>query len=118
MIEVRDLRKSYGTLVAIDGVSFTVQRGETFGLLGPNGAGKTTALLMMAGALRSDAGSVSLDGSPDPTLPAVRRKLGLAPQALAIYSELTGAENLSFFGKLYGLRGAALRERVTAVLDL
>jgi ABC-2 type transport system ATP-binding protein len=117
MIQVSNLRKSYGTLVAVDGVSFDVQPGETFGLLGPNGAGKTTTILMMAGALRADSGSVTLNGASDPTLPQVRRQLGLAPQALAIYGTLTGEENLVFFGKLYGMHAAALAERVTWALD-
>ncbi len=117
MIEVQSLRKSYGSLVAVDGVSFRVDRGETFGLLGPNGAGKTTTILMMTGAIRPDAGSVVLNGSADPSQPEGRRQLGLAPQALALYDALSGAENLSFFARLYGLRGAELRERVARALD-
>jgi ABC-2 type transport system ATP-binding protein len=112
MIEVACLRKSYGHVVAVDGVSFAVGRGETFGLLGPNGAGKTTTLLMLTGALRPDAGSVTINGSADPTRLAVRKQLGIAPQALALYDELTGEENLAFFGKLYGLAGPRLKERV------
>src|SRR5262249_46968352 len=117
MIQVTNLRKSYGQLVAVDGVSFEAKRGETFGLLGPNGAGKTTTILMLAGALRPDAGSVVIGDAPDPTRPQVRRQLGLAPQALAVYAELTGAENLTFFGRLYGLSGDRLRERVAWALD-
>ena len=74
MIQVTNLRKAYGSLVAVEGVSFEVRPGETFGLLGPNGAGKTTTILMMAGALRPDAGRVVLEGAADPTLPAVRRR--------------------------------------------
>src|SRR6266704_449006 len=116
MIQVTNLRKAYGSLVAVGGVSFEVRPGETFGLLGPNGAGKTTTILMMAGALRPDAGRVVLEGAADPTLPAVRGRLGIAPQTLAVYAELTGEENLTFFGKLYGLKGAALRDRVAWAL--
>ena len=71
MIQVINIRKAYGSLVAVDGVSFEVRPGETFGLLGPNGAGKTTTILMMAGALRPDAGRVVLEGAADPTLPTV-----------------------------------------------
>jgi len=118
MIQVREVRKSYGPLVAVDGVSFEVRRGETFGLLGPNGAGKTTLLHLIAGALTPDAGRISLAGADDPTRPEVRRNLGVAPQALAIYENLTGEENVTFIGRLYGLRGASLREAVARALEL
>ncbi len=112
------LRKSFGSIVAVDGVSFTVAAGEVFGLLGPNGAGKSTTLALLAGLLRPDAGGAEIDGLPDPTRPEVRRRLGVAPQALALYEELTGEENLRFFGQLYGLRGPLLRERVGGGLEL
>jgi ABC-2 type transport system ATP-binding protein len=118
MIQVTDLRKAYGSVVAVDGISFEVHRGETFGLLGPNGAGKTTTIHILAGALRPDAGVVVLSGEPDPTRPEVRRQLGFAPQALSLYPELTAQENLVFFGKLYGLHGAHLKERVDGALEL
>jgi ABC-2 type transport system ATP-binding protein len=111
-IRVEGLRKSYGDLVAVNGVTFEVRRGETFGLLGPNGAGKTTTIGMIVGALRPDAGTVHLDGHEDPTQPSVRRQVGVAPQALALYEQLTGEENLAFFGRLYGLSGEALAARV------
>jgi ABC-2 type transport system ATP-binding protein len=112
MIEVTGLRKSYGSVVAVDDVTFTVQQGETFGLLGPNGAGKTTTILLLTGALRPDAGTITVSGNADPTRVEVRRQLGIAPQALALYDELTAEENLAFFGRLYGLSGARLKERV------
>ena len=118
MIQAADLRKSFGSLQAVAGVSFTVERGETFALLGPNGAGKTTTILMLTGALRPDGGSIHIAGESDPTRPAVRRQLGLAPQALALYDNLTADENLAFFGRLYGLSGRHLRERVTKALEL
>jgi len=111
-IRVESLRKSYGDLLAVDGVTFEVRTGEVFGLLGPNGAGKTTTIGMIAGLLRPDEGSVEVEGAHDPTRPAVRRLVGVAPQALALYNELTGEENLAFFGRLYGLSGERLRERV------
>ena len=111
-IRVDGLRKSYGNLTAVDGVSFEVREGETFGLLGPNGAGKTTTISMIVGSLRPDAGSILLAGQADPTRPSVRLLAGVAPQALALYSELTAEENLQFFGRLYGLSGERLRERV------
>ncbi len=118
MIVARGLRKAYGARVAVDDLSFEVATGETLGLLGPNGAGKSTIISMLVGAVAADAGSVVIDGATDPRRPAVRRRLGLAPQALAIYDELTAEENLAFFAQLYGLRGAARRERVEIALEL
>jgi len=112
MIEVRGITKSFGAVTALAGVDFTVQRGETFGLLGPNGAGKTTTMAVLAGLLRPDRGEVWIDGKRDPTVPAVRRCLGVAPQELAIYEELSAEENLRFFGRLFGLGGRDLAARV------
>jgi ABC-2 type transport system ATP-binding protein len=112
MIEVHHLNRRFGDLVAVKDVSFDVARGETFGLLGPNGAGKTTTINMLIGALRPSAGSVSLDGQDDPTQPRLRKLIGMAPQALSLYDELTAAENLTFFGRMYGLSGGGLRQRV------
>jgi ABC-2 type transport system ATP-binding protein len=108
MINVVDLRKAYGSNVAVDGVSFAVPAGETFGLLGPNGAGKTTTMHMLAGALKPDSGRIEIAGATDPAI---------APQATALYEDLTGTENVRFFGALYGLAGNALRERVAQALD-
>lgn len=117
MISVRELRKSYGTTVAVDGISFEVARGETFGLLGPNGAGKTTTISLLVGGLRADGGEIQIDGGADPTRAEVRSRLGLAPQSLALYDVLSAEENLAFFGRLYGLTGAALKSRVDTALD-
>lgn len=118
LLEVRDLRRSFGALQAVRGVSFTVARGETYGLLGPNGAGKTTTISMVAGILRRDGGAVSLDGEPvAATSVAARRSIGLVPQDLAIYPDLNARENLAFFGRLYGLGGKELARRCDAVLD-
>ncbi len=111
-LSVRDLRKRYGATVAVDGVSFDVARGECFGLLGPNGAGKSTTINALVGAVRPDAGEVRVDGDGDPARADVRRRIGVAPQSLALYDELTGEENLAFFGRLYGLGAARLAERV------
>lgn len=116
-LAVRGLRKSYRAAVAVDGVSFEVRRGETFGFLGPNGAGKTTTILMLVGALRADAGEIEIDGATDPTRPSVRRKIGVAPQSIALYDALSAEENLAFFGKIHGLDGAALRDRIAYGLD-
>src|SRR4030095_793794 len=116
MIEVTNLRKSYGSLAAVDGVSFTVADGETFGLLGPNGAGKTTTMHMGTGALAPDAGRININGQQEKARADVRYHLGLAPQSLALYESLTAEENLSFFAKLYGLHGAQVRERLDFTL--
>ena len=117
MINVTDLRKAYGSNIAVDGVSFAIPAGETFGLLGPNGAGKTTTMHMLAGALKPDSGSIEIAGAADPTQAKSRRTIGIAPQATALYEDLTGTENVRFFGALYGLAGNALRERVAKALE-
>src|SRR5579862_3052592 len=98
MLTLRDLKKSFGPNVAVDGVSLELRAGEVFGLLGPNGAGKSTTINMAVGLLRPDSGTIRLDGAGDPTDPRARARVGVCPQALAIYDELTGEENLRFFG--------------------
>jgi ABC-2 type transport system ATP-binding protein len=118
MIQVTQLQKSFGEHRAVDGISFEIGRGETFGLLGPNGAGKTTTIHMLAGLLHADSGRVEINGSSDPTRQEVRRKLGIAPQALALYDDLTAEENVRFLGKLYGLEGSKLKERLEYSLCL
>jgi ABC-2 type transport system ATP-binding protein len=116
-LELRDLRKSYGATRALDGVSFTVKEGAIFGLLGPNGAGKSTLLSIVSGLLAPDGGAMFLAGAAFVGRDRQRRRLlGLAPQELALYHELTARENLRFFGELYGLGGARLRERIDAIL--
>ncbi|HEY3246387.1 MAG TPA: ABC transporter ATP-binding protein [Phycisphaerae bacterium] len=117
MLSVEGLRKAYGNLVAVDGISFALRSGETFGLLGPNGAGKTTTIHMLVGALKPDSGAVHINGASDPTRPDVRRNIGMAPQALALYPVLSGEENVAFFGRLYGLSGANLKQRVDWALE-
>ena len=111
MLTLEHVRKSYGTTVAVDDLSLTVRRGEVLGLLGPNGAGKSTTVNLAVGLLAPDAGQVVIDGG-NPRSPSVRARLGVAPQALALYDLLSGTENLRFFGEMYGLAGAALRNRV------
>jgi ABC-2 type transport system ATP-binding protein len=117
MIEVRELRKSFGTTIAVAGVTFDVRAGETFGLLGPNGAGKSTTIAMLTGALAPDSGTIRLADGGAPHEAAARSKIGVAPQALSLYEELTAAENLVFFGRLYNLVGSRLAERVDWALD-
>jgi ABC-2 type transport system ATP-binding protein len=123
MLVLRDVRKRFGSIQAVDGLSLEVRRGEMLGLLGPNGAGKTTSIHMSVGLLSPDSGSITIEGQPgmpggSPLDPAVRRLIGVAPQSLAIYEGLSGEENLLFFGRLYGLRGTLLRERVETCLSL
>jgi len=117
MILAEKLEKRFGALRAVDGISFEIARGEIFGLLGPNGAGKTTTIHMLAGALTPDAGRVVIDGIEDPTHAKARQQIGMAPQALALYENLSAEENVSFFGRIYGLRGAELGQRVDWALD-
>jgi len=118
LLEVSHLRKAFGPLVAVEDVSFHVGAGEVFGLLGPNGAGKSTTMMMLAGLLRPDAGEIFLDGRAlEPENRELRKVLGVVPQDLAIYPDLTARENLNFFGRLYGLRGTLLKGRVAMALD-
>lgn len=118
MIRVNGVTKRFGSLLAVDNISFEIKRGEVFGLLGPNGAGKSTAINMMVGALIPDAGSIELEGIGNPLLPSARLQIGAAPQALAIYEELTADENVAFFGRMYGLSGSKLKERAEWSLNL
>ncbi len=118
LLEARHLRKNFGEHIAVADVSFEVNRGEILGLLGPNGAGKSTTMLMIAGLLRPSAGQILLDGETlRPGSRFFKFQLGLTPQELAIYPELNALENLRFFGRLYGLRGAELEKRCQEVLD-
>ena len=117
MLEVRDLSKSYGANPALAGVSFHVKPGEIFGLLGPNGAGKTTLMSIISGLLEPSSGLVFLADRPFQRRDRdMRRLIGIVPQELAIYNELTATENLRFFGQLYGIDEATLHERVQGIL--
>ncbi len=113
------LRKTYGDRAAVDGVGFCIARGETYGLLGPNGAGKTTTISMVCGLLERDAGSVTVAGRPmAPGATDAKAAIGLVPQEVALYDDLSGEENLVFFGRLQGLAGSLVHERVAEALDL
>jgi ABC-2 type transport system ATP-binding protein len=117
VLELTDLRKRFGAVVALDGVSLRVEAGEVFGLIGPNGAGKTTLLSVAAGLSRPDAGTVKLFGQPYTRASReLRHLIGIGTQDLSIYPDLTARENLRFFGRLYGARGPALAARVAEVL--
>ena len=119
MLAVRDLRKSYGRVVAVDGAAFSVEPGQLVGLLGPNGAGKSTTVAMIAGLVTPDSGAVTIGGKPlsgdtDPQ----KRLIGLVPQDLALYEELPAAANLRLFGSLYGLTGRPLEDAIGSALLL
>ena len=118
MLTLKNVRKTFGPHVAVDALSLEVRPGEIFGLLGPNGAGKSTTVSMAVGLLKPDSGTVDIGGLGSPTRSEVRRQLGVAPQSLAIYEDLTAEENLRFFGRVFGLRGAALAARVEIALEL
>jgi len=114
-----ELRKAYGELQAVNGVSLTVAEGETYGLLGPNGAGKTTIISMVVGILARDGGEVRVDGEPlTPSRVRVKSRIGYVPQELALYPDLTGRENLRFFARLYGLTGRQASARSDEVLEI
>ena len=117
MLSLRGLHKRFGNVIAVDGVSLEVRRGEILGLLGPNGAGKSTTIHMAVGLVTPDQGTVEVAGRGSPRQPGVRRLLGVAPQALAIYEALSPEENLRFFGRVQGLSGRALAERVDWALS-
>lgn len=118
MIRVENLEKSFGSVRAVDGVSFTVDPGEIFGLLGPNGAGKTTTISVLATLLRADAGRVTVCGHDPAVDPAaVRRRIGVVPQEIALYEELNARDNLVFWGRLHGMSGKALSRRVDELLE-
>jgi ABC-2 type transport system ATP-binding protein len=119
MLLVDGLSKRYGERVAVDAISFNIAQGETVGLLGPNGAGKTTAISMISGISKPDSGEVTLGGvrlAQDAK--ALKRRVGLVPQDLALYEELSAWANLQLFGGLYGLDAAELQPRAKAALAL
>src|SRR5579883_1322505 len=118
IIEVNNLVKTFGKHEAVKGVSFTIGKGEIFGLLGPNGAGKSTTINMMCGYLTPTSGDTLIDGvsvAKDPL--RVKRMLGVVPQEIALYKNLSSLENLEFFGQLYGMPARERRERAAEVLQ-
>jgi sodium transport system ATP-binding protein len=117
MIAVRNLHKRFGSVTAVDGISFDAPDGIITGLLGENGAGKTTTLALICGLMRPDEGSIEM-GAPSATALERRRHVGALLDQQGLYGRLTARENIAYFGELHGMSGAALRERVQAVLDL
>ncbi len=119
LLSVNQVSKSYGARKAVDGVSFQVQQGQTVGLIGPNGAGKSTTVGMICGLLGADSGGIVMDGAPiGQGSSEAKRKIGLVPQDLALYEDLSSLENLKLFGALYGLKGALLKQRCEQALAL
>ena len=118
-LETHGLRKAFGDLAAVDGIDLAVPRGSFYGFLGPNGAGKSTTIKCLTGLLAPTAGEVrilGIDPLADPV--AVKRKIGVVPEDLALFDRLTGAETLSFIGQVYGLDAATLRSRSHDLLAL
>jgi len=116
MIQLNRVSRSFGDLLAVDQFSIGIPRGEIFGLLGPNGAGKSTLISLISGQLLPTSGSVLVNGLP-PVSIAAKRQMGIAPQSLAVYEELSARDNLEFFGRLYGLNGAGLKSSCEKVLE-
>jgi ABC-2 type transport system ATP-binding protein len=117
MLRLEGVRKAFGDTVAIDGLSLTIRRGEVLGLLGPNGAGKTTTIRIAVGLLSPDHGTVELEGVGSPRAASARAHIGLAPQSLALYDDLTARENVAFLCSLYGLSRADRRSRTAELLE-
>jgi ABC-2 type transport system ATP-binding protein len=117
LIRAETLTKKFGDKTAVDGISFAVEGGEIYGLLGPNGAGKTTTLSMLSGLLTPDSGRITFDDVDLASEPIrFKRQLGIVPQEIAVYEELSAIENVRFWGSLYGLSGKALGQAVEVAL--
>ncbi|KRF32080.1 ABC transporter ATP-binding protein [Paenibacillus sp. Soil787] len=117
-VHIKNVVKKYSNQISVDHLNFSIQEGEIFGLLGPNGAGKSTTIKMLSGLLKIDQGEMFVDGlSVAKDTIEVKRRIGLVPQDLAIFENLTARENVTFFAKLYGLRGKLLKERVDEALE-
>ena len=117
MLSVRGLSKRFGDRVAVNGVSFAIASAEIYGLLGPNGAGKTTSISMIAGILARDAGEITIDGISIDAGPPARAMIGIVPQSITLYLDLTARENLDFWGRMYDLSGGALRDAIDGAID-
>src|SRR5579872_1075353 len=118
LLKVDRLSKAFGSIRAVDSISFKICAGEIYGLLGPNGAGKTTCISMISGLLKSDGGEIDVAGKPywsDPQ--RAKRIMGVVPQELAIYEELTGRENLEFWGRMAGLSSRDAKVRAMELLQ-
>ncbi len=119
LLKVEKLYKNFGAVKAVDGISFDVKRGEVFGLLGPNGAGKSTTISVVSTLISPTDGDILYEGKSiiaDPK--AIRQKLGVVPQDIALYPTLTGYENLTFWGSIYGLKGSGLKKRINEISEV
>jgi linearmycin/streptolysin S transport system ATP-binding protein len=117
-IQVQDLHRDFGDILAVQGITFDVQAGQIFSLLGPNGAGKSTTISILSCLLHPTSGEALVMGHSVLREPmAVKSVIGVVPQEIALYEDLSARENLEFWGKMYGLRGAPLKQRVDEVLD-
>jgi ABC-2 type transport system ATP-binding protein len=118
MLEVTNVRKSFGKKEVVKGVTFTVEKGEAFGLLGPNGAGKSTTISMICGLLSFNSGEIKVDGFSVKDHPMeIKRKIGVVPQDIALYPTMSAIDNLLFWGKMYGLTGKQVIKKANEVLD-
>ncbi len=119
MLKVENLYKNFGSVKAVEGISFEVKKGQVFGLLGPNGAGKSTTISIISTLIKPTNGDVLFEGTSILSNPSlIRKKLGVVPQDIALYPTLTGYENLSFWGSIYGLRGLELKKRINDVSEI
>lgn len=118
IIEIKKLVKKYGDFIAVDNISLSIEKGEIYGLLGPNGAGKSTTISILCGLLKATEGEVNILGkSIEKSDMKIKKKIGLVPQKISVYNELTAKENVKFFGELYGLRGEELKKSVKRALE-
>lgn len=119
MIELRDVKKYYKKEKAVDGISFTIPKGQIFGLIGPNGAGKSTTISMIATLLKPDSGDILFHGESIVSNPlCIRSKLGYVPQEISLYENLSGIDNLSFWANVYKLPKSKITSRITAVCEM
>jgi len=119
LLKIENLSKNFGSIKAVDDISFQVNKGEVLGLLGPNGAGKSTTISIISTLIPPAKGKILFEGKNILTEPkAIRRKLGVVPQDIALYPTLTGYENLAFWGNMYGLRGSELKNRINEVAEV
>lgn len=118
IVEIKNLVKRYKDFIAVDNLSLSIKEGEIFGLLGPNGAGKTTTINTILGLSKKDSGEVKIFGkSLDKNENDIKRNIGIVPQSISLFNDLKAYENVEFFGRLYGLRGNLLKERVEEALE-
>lgn len=118
LLEVKNMIKRYDHALALDHISFEVNEGELFGLLGPNGAGKTTMMSVLSGLIRPDDGEIYFAGQKKSTVDSLMKsQIGVVPQEIALFEDLSAEENLDYFGRLYGLRGKGLKENIHRALD-